>query len=119
MRRSLREVLAASHIAAVAIALLLLWVLAATFQVLIGVLASLLVSLVFTITAMLGGPHNPHTGSSPSYWVVAIALFQGAAGLLAAFLISRVVFGKNPLRVLRDYWGKLTGASQSPSDPAR
>lgn len=108
MKRSLREVLVASHVAAVAIALLLVWALAATFQVLIGLVVYLLVSLVFTIVAMLGGPHNSYSASSPSYWLVAIALFQGAAGLLAAFLLSRFAFGKNPLRVLREYWGKLT-----------
>jgi hypothetical protein len=107
MKRSLREVLVASHVAAVAIALLLVWALAAAFQALIGELCSLLVSLVFTITAMLGGPHNSHAASSPGYWVVATGLLQGAICLLAAFLLAQFAFGKNPLRVLRDYWSKL------------
>lgn len=119
MKRSFRDVLAASHVAAVAIVLLLIWSLAATFQLLIGLVSELLVKFVFTFVAILGGPRHSYSASSPSDWFVATALLQGAVCLLAAFLLSRFVFGKNPLRVLRDYWRKRTGPSRAPSDPSR
>jgi hypothetical protein len=107
VKRSLREVLAVSHVAAVAIAILALGGLFVAFQALMGLLVYLVVNFVFTVVAMLGGPHNSFAAVSLGYWHAATALWQAAICLLAAFLLSRFVFGKNPLRMLRDYWVKV------------
>jgi hypothetical protein len=109
VKRSLREILADSHIAAVAIAVLLLWSLNSGFQALrdpVPRAASFSVEAV----AIRGIPF----GSREMFfsdWIMLIPTFAyllgAATSLGAAWLVSRWVFGAGPLTSLSKYGPRL------------
>ena len=106
MKPSLREVLADSHIAAVAIAVLLLWSLDDAFRAL-WIPLPFAFSYLATAVAILGIPYFS-LGSLRSELILAFfTLFGAIVSLSAAWLLSRWVFGEGPLRTLLNYRSKL------------
>jgi hypothetical protein len=93
-QRPLRQVLADSHVAAVAIALLLLWALDAAFR---GILdpVFLLTGILIRDIPALGSPPVRLTLITNGY-LLNIAIVS----IAAAWLLSRWVYGMGPLRSL-------------------
>ena len=107
MQRSLREALAESHVAAVAIVVLLMTALDAVFQVIFSPLSVSIINFLFTAIAILGAPSI--TFADPFLLTSAAIYLSGAiVSFLAAWLLSRWVFGTGPLGTLRSYRGKFT-----------
>ena len=108
VKRSLREVLADSHVAAVAIVVLLLWSMDSAFRALREPLYSAL-GYLFTAVAILDIPYTSMVWfKSPSPWIMAFFyLFSSINCLIAAWLLSRWVYGVGPLRSLSKYRGKI------------
>jgi hypothetical protein len=103
VKPSLREVLADSHISAVAIAVLLLWSLDAGFRALLGPL-SRVGSLLFTGVAIMGIPYLSFDITDRLNLITAFSYaFGGIISLTAAWLLSRWVYGVGPLRCLSAY----------------
>jgi hypothetical protein len=107
VKSSLREILGESHIAAIAIAVLLVWSFDAFFWTLwlpLPRAASFLVSAV----AIFGVPFDSFT---PGDRVTLIAscgyLFSACCSLLGAWLLSRWVYDAGPLTSLMRYRTKL------------
>ena len=109
MKPSVRQVLADSHIAAVAIVVLLLWSLDWAFRAL-WTPVSRAVGFVLTAVAIFDIPYF-----SPTLTIVdrlmligTLAYLYGSiVSLSAAWLLSRWVYGMGPLRVLMGYRSKL------------
>ena len=113
MRPSLHEILADKHIAAVAIAVLLLGTLDGTFRALWGPLSSL-AGFLFTAVAILDIPYfSPALTRADRLLVVSTLLYLSGAviSFSAAWLLSRWVFGVGPLRNLSAYRARLTRGS--------
>ena len=113
MRPSLREILADTHIAAVAIAVLLLWTLDGAFHALWGPLSSV-AGFVFTGVVILDIPYfSPVLSRADRLIVVTTLLYLSSAviSLSAAWLLSRWVFGVGPLCSLSAYRTRLTRRS--------
>jgi len=109
MKRSLREILAESHISAAAVAVLLLWSIVLGFQALWGPLLRV-ASFLFTAVAILDIPYTsptPTFADRLSLITSALFLFDSLISLAAAWLLSRWVNGVGPLRSLRSYRSKL------------
>jgi len=103
VNRSLREILAESHISAVAVAVLLLWSIASGFQALWGPLSHA-ASFVFTAVAILDIPYiSPTRTFADRLELINSAqfLFDSLISFAAACLLSRWVYGVGPLRSLR------------------
>ena len=117
MKSTLREVLAGSHVAAVAIAILLVWSLNSAFEALGG---SVLRALGFVITAIaiLGTPY-PSPGFSPLQRMALansselLLLTYAAIDLAAAWLLARWIYRMGPVRSLNAYWTRLKGRSHA------
>jgi hypothetical protein len=105
MQRSLREILFESHIAAIAVAIFLLWFLDGIFQALLPLLYDA-ANFMFTAIAIFGIPYIS--------WKLEISgpvmfayLYSAGASLLAAYILSYWVYRSGPFEVLASYRGKL------------
>lgn len=114
MKRSLREVLAESHVAAIAIATLLLWTLtsvASAFRIPFYQVAAYLVTAV----AILGIPYSFHT--SIGNWfiltTVGYSLYGALVGFAWACFLSRWVYGVGPFRALSECRARLERRSDA------
>ena len=109
MKPSLREILADSHVAAVAVAVLLLFSMDSGFRALWGPLFRV-GSFVFTAVAILGIPYFDRGLSIVDRFMMLTTfsyLFGSASSLGAALFLSRWVYGVGPLDCLRAYRTKL------------
>lgn len=111
MKRSLRDALAESHTAAVAIAVLLVWSLDGAFRALWDP-AFRAVSFLFTAIAIFDIPYFSPTLTIADWFTLTTTLFYLYSAIIsfsAAWLLSRWVYGVGPLRSLMSYRSKLTG----------
>ena len=97
--KSLSQVLAESHISAVAIAVLLLWTLDWGVR---GLWTLVVPAADFVVTAIaIGGIPYAHT---PVIWTFTVLyLLSSFLSLAAAWLLSRWVYGVGPFRSLTGY----------------
>jgi hypothetical protein len=114
VRPTLREILAESHISAVAIALLLLWSIISAFRTLLG--PSLQVAeYLFTAAAIrdipFAGPFN--FADRVMLFVRIEYLFNAFANFSAAWLLARWVYGEGPLRCLSRYRARVSRRSDA------
>jgi hypothetical protein len=110
VKPSVREILAGSHIAAIAIAVLLLWSIEWGFRALWSPLPRVATFLV-TAVAIRGIPYFPSTltGADRAMLVSTLFyLFGALACIAAAWLLSRWVYGVGLLRSLSKYRVRLT-----------
>lgn len=110
MNRSLRQVLADSHVAAVTVAVLLLWSLDGAFRAL-WVPVSRAVEFLFTALAILDIPYFSRTLTAVDRWRLISAfyfLYSPIVSFPAAWLLSRWVYGIGPIRSLVMCCSKLT-----------
>jgi hypothetical protein len=107
VRPSLRAVLVDSHIAAVAIAVLLVWSLDAGFRALSGPFLRITDFLV-TAVAILGIPYFSWTVVDRlSLGATLDHLFGSILNLAAAWLLSRWAYGTGPVQALGKYRTRL------------
>lgn len=114
VRPTLREILAESHISAVAIAVLLLWSIISAFRALLG--PSLRVAeYLFTAAAIrdipFAGPFN--FADRVMLFVRIEYLFNAFATFSAAWLLSRWAYGEGPLRCLSRYRARVSRRSDA------
>lgn len=108
MKPSVREVLATSHVGAVAVAVLLVWSLDNAFRALWIPLYNVGVFLV-TAVAILGIPDFYSRLPNKYELVITGAYLYGAiVTFAAAWILARWVYGVGPLRCLGSYRTKLT-----------
>jgi hypothetical protein len=110
VKSSLREILAGSHIAAIAIAVLVLWSIDWGFRALWSPLSRAATFLV-TAVAIRDVPYFPSTPTLADRVMLVSTLFYlfGAlACIAAAWLLSRWAYGMGPLRSLSKYRVILT-----------
>lgn len=105
-----RETLAESHVAAIAIAVLLVWSLDGVFR---AVWAPVFraVSFLFTAIAIFDIPYFSPTLTVADRFTLMTTfsnLFSAIISFFAAWLLSRWVCGVGPLRCLMSYRSKLT-----------
>jgi hypothetical protein len=115
VKPSLRETLAGSHIAAIAIAVLLLWSIDWGFRALWSPLYRATTFLV-TAVAIRDVPYIPSTPTLADRVMLVSTLFYlfGAlACIAAAWLLSRWVYGVGLLRSLSKYRARLTGRNHA------
>jgi hypothetical protein len=115
MKSSIREALADSHIAAIAIAILLLWSLSYAFQVLWLPLSPLIIFLA-TAVAIVDVPffsRGLDAGDRLTLITMLLYLYTALAGLGAACMLSRWVYGEWPLRCLITHCNHLTGSKNA------
>ncbi len=106
MKRPLRQVLADSHIAAVAIAVLLLGSLDGAFDAL-WEFVSRAVGFLGTAVAIFDIPYFSPTLTLADRSLLAIAFaysYSAVMSFSAAWLLSRWVYGVGPVRSLTRYW---------------
>jgi len=109
VKRSLREILADSHIAAVAIGVLLLWSLSSAawaFRIPLYRAAEFAVTAV----AILGIPYSSHawTGAEQLMLItVGYGLYGTLVSLAGAWLLSRWVYGVGPFQALVESRARL------------
>ena len=111
MRNRLRQVLADSYVAAVAIAVLLIWVVDATFRGLWDP-AYKLCEFVVTAIAIWDVPYiSPTlTVADRLMWIMTgYFVYSAVVCSLAAWLLSQWVYGMGPLRSLMTCGRKLIG----------
>jgi hypothetical protein len=109
MKGSLRQALADSHVAAITIAVLLLWVLDATCRGLWDPLYDL-GAFVFTGIAIWDIPYispTPTLADRSMLIITAYYLYSAFVCVLGAWLLSRWVYGMAPLRSLATYRSQL------------
>ena len=109
MKRSLREVLAESHVAAVTIAVFLFWSADSVVQALWTPVSKVAVYL-FTAVAIFDIPYfsYPLNGGDRSSLILAtLYLLFAAFNFAAAWILSRWAYGVGPLRSLGQYRTKL------------
>ena len=105
MKISLRQILADSHVAAVAIALLLLWSLDGLVDAL-WVPLSRAIEFLVTAVAILDVPYFSRiltTADRLNLLVVGGYLYSALASFFAAWVLSHWVYGAGPLRSLISY----------------
>ena len=110
MRPTFREVLADCHIAAVAIAVLLLWSLESGVRALEPLLfrgADFLVNVV----AIRGIPHSSGTFTFDDWFIPLAYLPNTVTTFVAAWLVSRWVYGVGPFCSLSKCHARLTRRS--------
>jgi hypothetical protein len=110
MNRSLRQVLADSHVAAVTVAVLLLWSLDGAFRA-VWIPVSRAVEFLFTALAIFDIPYFPRTLTAADRLTLMSAfyfLYSAIASLSAAWFLSRWVYGVGPIRSLVMCCSKLT-----------
>ena len=109
MKRSLRVALAESHVAAVAIAVLLLWSLDGAFRALWDPALSA-ARFLFTAVAIFDIPYfSPTFTMVDQLMLVTTLSYSAIVSFSAAWLLSRWVYGAGPLRTLTSYRSQLTG----------
>lgn len=111
VKRSWADILAESHVAAVAIALLLAWSLEAAFTAVWGPLSHLL-SYLMTAVAILDVPYFSRTLTTMDRLELLLAaseLFYAFVYLAAACLLSGCVYGMGPIRSLSQYSAIIRG----------
>ena len=111
MKRSLRVTLAESHVAAVTIAVLLLWSLDGAFRALWDPAFSA-VRFLFTAVAIFDIPYFSPTFTMVDQLMLVTTLsylYSAIVSFSAAWLLSRWVYGAGPLRTLTSYRSQLTG----------
>lgn len=104
-RPPLRQILVDSHIAAITIAILLLWSLEAGFLALWQPL-SRVIHFLFTAVAILGIPDYSWTFSIAdriSWIVTGTFLYSAILEFFAAWILSHWIYGLPPLRALQHY----------------
>ncbi|MGH9570246.1 MAG: hypothetical protein ACRD4F_11425, partial [Candidatus Angelobacter sp.] len=112
MKRSLRQTLADSHIAAVTIALLLLWSLDNAFRALWEPLSRAM-SFLFTAVAILDIPYFSSTITIQdrlSLFILGTHLYWALVNLFAAWLLSNWVYRSGPLSSLSRYSKNISGS---------
>jgi hypothetical protein len=111
VKRPVREILADSHVAAVAIAVLLLWSLDGAFNAVWPFISDALY-FAFTAVAILGIPYFYFPTMTVVNRVMLITtflqLYAAVMSFFAAWLLSRWVYGVGPLRSLAEQGSKLT-----------
>jgi hypothetical protein len=116
VKPSLREILADSDVAAVAIAVLLFWSLNSACWSLLGLSGPLSRAAEFLITAVAihGIPYSSRTLDVTdllALFTTFAYLFYSFAYLAAAWLLSRWVYGVGPLRSFSKYRTRLARRS--------
>lgn len=109
MKYQVQQVLAESHVAAVAIALLLLWSVDSAFRALWPLVYRILSYLV-TAIAILDIPYiSPGVSFQDRLTLITTCTYMCAAAtqLAAAWLISRWIYGTGPLGILMTYYSWL------------
>ena len=109
MRPSRRQVLADSHVAAVAIALFVLWSLDAAFSAL-WLPVSRAMEFVFTAIAILDIPYFSRTFTALDRLMLMSTLaylYSSVVSLSAAWVLSRWIYGVGPFRALMYVRSKL------------
>jgi hypothetical protein len=105
MKRSLRQILADSHIAAVTIAVLLLWSLDGAFHALWESVSRVL-SFLGTAVAIFDIPYFAPTltfEDRVSLVTASAYLYEAMVSFSAAWILSRWVYGVGPVRSLNRY----------------
>jgi hypothetical protein len=106
MRHSLRQTLADSHVAAVTIAVLILWSLDGAFRAAWEPVSHML-AFLFTAVAILDIPYFPRmlTPAGRSMLIMAATYLYGAVvSFAAAWLLSQWVYKAGPIRLLATYY---------------
>ena len=109
MKPSFRQILADSHVSAIAIAVLLFWSLDSAFWALWGPI-SRVASFLFTAVAILDIPYVSHNLTLVDrflWFTTLLHFFDSLVYLAAAELLSYWVYGIGPLRSLATYRTKL------------
>lgn len=102
MKRSLKEVLADSHIAAIVIAVLLFWAVDSTFQALSPYVADA-IEFVATAVAIFDIPYLSFTALNRFQLIISLAyLYAAVVEIVAASLISQWVYKSGPISALMD-----------------
>jgi hypothetical protein len=115
MKLSLRQVLADSHVCAVAIAVLLIWSFNSAVEALWEPFFGL-VSYLITAIAILGLPYIPtqFTFSQRGMLIKScFLLFNAFICLASAWLLSHWVYGEGPLRSLCNYRERFARGSHA------
>lgn len=115
MKPSLREVLANSHVAAVAIAVLLFWFMSSMFEVLWPWMERVLKFLITTV-AILDIPYLSPTLTvlnRSMLIILSFYLYQAIISLSAAWLLSQWIYGTGPLQALSTYHSQLSGKNNA------
>ncbi|MGA2434091.1 MAG: hypothetical protein ABSG25_02270 [Bryobacteraceae bacterium] len=110
MKRSLRKTLADSNIAAVSIAVLLLWSFIGISQVLADAL-SRAASYLYSAVTIFDMPHFSSTLTREGHFGLNIAvmyLWDAVMSIAAAWLLSHWVYGAGPFRSLSQCRARLT-----------
>lgn len=108
MKQSLREALADSHIAAVTIALLLFSSVDCTFRA-VWPYAFEAISFIFTAVAIWDIPYFSFDGVNRLQLVATLSyLYSAIVEVLAAWLMSRWIYGVGPVRSLIEQRRTLT-----------
>jgi hypothetical protein len=115
MKVSLREVLAESHIAAVAVAVLLLWAItSAAWAISTPVYRA--AEFVVTAVAILGIPYSSHTWNASDWFMfvtTGYSLYGALVSFAGAWVLSHWVYGVGPFRALIEYRGKIARRSNA------
>ena len=112
MKRPLRETLADTHIAAVTIAVLLLWALDGAFKALWEPLSHAL-GFLFRAVAIFDIPYLSSTLTSRdrlSLFILGANFYWALVNFFAAWLLSRWVYGSGPLNTLSRYSKNISGS---------
>jgi hypothetical protein len=115
MKRSVRQMLADSHVSAVAIAVLLIWSFDSVLDAFWNPFFTAVTFLV-TAVAILGLPYIPPrlSFSQRSMLIITCAyLINAICCLAAAWLLSHWVYGKGPLQSLKRYRERLARRSHA------
>lgn len=119
MQRSLREVLADSHVAVATVAILLFWCLVLVFRAVLGPLYEVAVFIIWTVSVG-SSPYRPFSELNgfrllTSLIDLSIACFY----FFSAWLLTRKTYRLNPFELLTAYARRLKGnapkAKESPS----
>ena len=107
VKSSLREILAESHVAAIAVAVLLVWSFDALFWTFWLPLPRAATFLV-TAVAIFGVPSDSFTSSDRVTLIASCGyLFSACCSLVGGWLLSRWVYGVGPLSSLARYRTRL------------
>jgi hypothetical protein len=106
VKPSLRATFAESHVAAIAISILLLWTLDWIFAALWAVLVPM-VEFVLTAIAIRGIPYWSAADNLLALFETSSYLSGAIASCSAAWLLSRWAYGVSPLKCLRTYRGRI------------
>jgi len=109
VKPTLQKLLADSHVAAIIIALLMIWSVDATFQALWRPLYRV-ARCLFTAVAIWDVPYFSWTMQDWAELSTTVTyLCSLISYIVAAWLLSRLVYGVGPLRTLSDYRCRIAG----------